>query len=270
MKKTIIIAFLVILLIGCAQVKETKQTEDITTKETVAEQKTEVKEEVKTETKPAATVTKTEIKETAKEPEVTQPITSETQISLNAGEAKTVTLGENTYNIKLLSVSNRAQFSVNGEITKDLMTSGVHVLRDGTELSVIELGYNTAFIKLKLAPEKELIPTSAVPTSDGPVSLMKGVFRTVEKKTAGYAEIMKTLEGDIILTFTSFQTEPGPGLYVYLVDQTIADGYEVAKLFSREGNQQYSLPKDIDLRNYKKIVIYSKSEQKIYGEATAP
>ncbi|MBW2973197.1 DM13 domain-containing protein [Candidatus Woesearchaeota archaeon] len=255
MKKTILFVLLVILIAGCAQVDEVSNK----TKETISKEPAQPKE-------------KTQIKEKTvqiKEPETQEapPQATEVKAILNVGETKTLTLGGKQYKIRLLSVSNRARFVVNGEFTKELLVTATEVLNDQSELRLVRLLYNAAEIALKLPPEKEIVISDAGLKGSGPETLATGIFEKVEKTTAGRAEIIRTAEGSIVLQLHSFLTEPGSRLYIYLVDQNIGDGLEIAKLTSITGGQTYELPEDIDLTKYKKIAIYSQSEEKTYGEA---
>ena len=264
MKTTILLVLLLILIVGCAKVSETKAPAKETVKEVIAEP---AAEEPEKENSKAVTI----VAEGEQEPEemtveTTGPAVA--QALILAGETKTIAVGDKKYEVKLMSVSSRAQFVVNGEVTKDLMLNGVHILRDQAELHLLNIGYNSATIQIKL--NEAAVPTSDVagPSATGPQTLKSGTFTTVAKTTTGQVKIIRTADEKIILQLESFGTEPGPGLYVYLVDQSVPEGYEVAKLVSREGGQKYDLPTDIDLTKYKKVVIYSKSESKIYGQAS--
>ena len=254
MKKTIIFVLLIIFLAGCAQVDETSNETKTVEKETQ-----QVEEQTVQAKKP---VPKTETHTVAEEPEET-----EVNVILNVGETKTVYIGDRVYTVKLLSVSNRARFVVNGEHTQEIMVEGTDTLKDQSEVKLLRFIYNGAELKITAPPKKEPIDTSAVLQGTGPQKLATAIFQTVEKTTAGHADIIRTAEGEIVIQFQSFMTEPGAGLYIYLVDQNVDDGYEVDKLTTITGGQTYNLPEDVDLNKYKKIVIYSKSQEIIYGEA---
>ncbi|MBD3303826.1 hypothetical protein GF343_01665 [Candidatus Woesearchaeota archaeon] len=204
-----------------------------------------------------------------KEPETIKqepPEITEAKTTLDVGETKTVTVAGREYKIKLLSVSNRAQFVVNGEVTKDLIINGVDTLKDQAEIQLLQILYNAVEIKITAPPEKEEIDISSL-KGKGTQQIATGIFQTVEKTTAGHVEITRTAEGEIVMQLQSFVTQPGAGLYVYLVDENIGDRYEVAKLTTITGGQTYNLPGDVDVGKYKKVAIYSKSEEKVYGEA---
>lgn len=262
MKKTILLVLLLILTVGCAEVSETKTPAKETVKEIVVEPAAEEPEQ-------EASQDVTIVAPSEQEPE--EPVeaagVTAAQMLIQVGETKTLMVGDKKYDVKLMSVSNRAQFVVNGEVTKDLILNGVHILRDQAELKLLNIGYNSATIQIKL--KKAYVPESeaAGPSAIGPATVRTGVFTSVAKTTTGSVEIIRSWENKIKLSFIGFRTEPGPGLYVYLIDQGITGGLEVAKLVSREGGQQYDLPIDVDLAKYKKVVIYSKSESKIYGQA---
>ena len=256
MKKTIIFVLLIIFLAGCAQVDETSNE----TKKTVEQETQQVEEKVvQTKKEP---VQETETPEIIEEPEKREVTTV-----LNVGETKTVYIGDRKYTVKLLSVSNRARFVINGEHTKELMLNGVDTLKEQSEVQLLRFIYNGAELKIKAPPEKEPIDMGTGLQGTGPQKLATAIFQKVEKTTAGHADIIRTSEGGIVIQFQSFVTEPGAGLYIYLVDQNIDDGYEVAKLTTITGGQTYNLQENIDLNKYKKIVIYSKSAEIIYGEA---
>jgi len=258
MKKTILLLLLVILVMGCAKVDDASNE----TKETTAEEPVKVEEQTIQVKEPAQETVP------AVEPDVTEeaPKVTEVKSVLNVGETKTIELGDRIYKIKLLSVSNRAQFSVNGEITKDLILNGVHTLKDQGQLKVLQLLYNSAEIRITAPPEKEDIDLNQMKGKE-PQTVATGIFQTVEKTTSGHVEIIVIPDGSLVLQLQGFLTQPGSGLYIYLIDQSIADGYEVAKLTTISGGQTYNLQEDVDLNKYKKVVIYSKSEEKIYGEA---
>lgn len=265
MKKTILLVLLLILIVGCAKVSETKAPAKETVKEIIAGP---AAEEPEKEDSQAVTI----VAEGEQEPEE-MPVEAAgptvAQALILVGETKTIAVGDKKYEVKLMSAASRAQFLVNSEVTKDLMLNGVHILRDQAELKLLNIGYNSATIQIKLKEAAPVpAPSDAIGSSAiGPQTLKSGVFTTVAKTTTGQAKIVRTEEEKIILQLVGFRTEPGPGLYVYLIDQGITGGLEVAKLVSREGGQQYDLPIDVDLAKYKKAVIYSKSESKIYGQA---
>ncbi len=263
MKKILLLVMLLILIIGCAKVNEPQA--QITVKEPASQEQAQAKEtaeQAAEATRPIA------VQEPAKdETEISPGPVSEIYTLLMVGETKAIPVGDKTYTIKLLSASDRAKFLVDSEITKEIMTNGIHVLRDGAEIRLLKLIYNGAEIQIRRKAQDTSISDGAVLSATGPVKLKSGNFVTIAKTTTGWAEITSTFEGPI-LQLKSFRTEPGPGLYLYLVENNIADGYEVAKLASREGNQQYDLPADLDLNKYRLVAIYSKSEERVYGQAT--
>jgi PBP1b-binding outer membrane lipoprotein LpoB len=258
MNKILVLVLLAILIIGCATKVDNTSKE---TKEQPAKEQTKETVKVKeTAVEPKEPVEETET--VAQEP----PEITEAKVTLDVGETKTVAVADREYKIKLLSVSNRAQFVVNGEVTKDLIINGVDTLKDQAEIQLLQILYNSAEVKIKAPPEKQEIDISSL-QGKGPQQIATGIFQTIEKTTAGHLDITRTAEGDIVMQFHSFLTQPGAGLYVYLVDENIDDGYEVGKLTTITGGQTYNLPEDVDIGKYKKVAIYSKSEEKAYGEA---
>ncbi|MBW3002110.1 DM13 domain-containing protein [Candidatus Woesearchaeota archaeon] len=248
-----------ILIIGCAA--QIDETSNETKEEPIKKQAKETVKVKETTVEPKQAPAE-EPETIAQEP----PKITEKKITLDVGATKTVTVADREYKIKLLSVSNRAQFVVNGEVTKDLIINGVDTLKDQSEIKLLQILYNSAELQITAPPEKEEIDISSL-KGKGTQRIATGIFQTVEKTTAGHVEITLTAEGNIVLQLQSFVTQPGAGLYIYLVDENIEDGYEVAKLTTITGGQTYNLPGDVDIGKYKKVVIYSKSEEKVYGEA---
>jgi len=78
------------------------------------------------------------------------------------------------------------------------------------------------------------------------------------------------------LRFESFKVQNGPDLYVYLSGHPAprssnevhaAGAYEVARLKGNIGDQNYDLPRDLDLSQYKSVVIYCKRFSHVFSTA---
>ena len=66
------------------------------------------------------------------------------------------------------------------------------------------------------------------------------------------------------LTFTSFSTDNGPDVRVYLSRDTKASGrgssfVELGALKGNKGNQQYDVPADVDLTSIDSIVLWCRA-----------
>jgi electron transfer DM13 len=94
-------------------------------------------------------------------------------------------------------------------------------------------------------------------------------------KGQGTATIYK-VGPDLILRLDAFKSTNGPDLRVLLtrtgMPKTRSDvqaGYiEVAKLKGNVGNQNYTLPKDVMLSDYKAVVIYCRPFHVVFATAT--
>jgi hypothetical protein len=95
--------------------------------------------------------------------------------------------------------------------------------------------------------------------------LAKGTFHNADKAGKGTATIYQLADGKRVLRLTDFETDNGPDLHVRLIaaddakDTTSAakaEFVELAKLKGNKGNQNYDLPKDVDLSKYKVVSIW--------------
>ncbi len=82
-------------------------------------------------------------------------------------------------------------------------------------------------------------------------ALLEGSFTARAHPTDGVARIVETSSGRV-LTLTSFETDPGPDLYVYVASgRTSGDDVDgstqLARLKGNIGNQQYELPAELDV-----------------------
>ena len=73
-----------------------------------------------------------------------------------------------------------------------------------------------------------------------------------------------------------FKTRRGPDLKVYLSTRTVAEvsdrtvaasSIEIAPLQSRKGAQEYEIPEDLDLADYRSLLIHCKSYSHLWGGA---
>ena len=80
----------------------------------------------------------------------------------------------------------------------------------------------------------------------GPAQL-SGSFRGLAHPTTGTARIVARDDGSRVVTFTGFETDPGPDLFVYAVPgatsgEGVDGGTRLGALKGNVGNQQYVLP----------------------------
>ena len=93
----------------------------------------------------------------------------------------------------------------------------------------------------------------------------KGDFHNADKAGKGTATVYEVADGKRVLRLSNFQTDNGPDLHVRLIaadDAKDTDSIkkaefvELAKLKGNKGNQNYDLPKDVDLSKYKVVSIW--------------
>ncbi len=116
------------------------------------------------------------------------------------------------------------------------------------------------FINAKV---NESLPSASASSSG--VVLASGSFHDVAHKGAGTATVYKYSDGRRVLRFTNFETSNGPDVHVYLVaagdagdsDTVKKAGFvEVGALKGNVGDQNYDLPKDLDLAKYRAVTIW--------------
>jgi hypothetical protein len=95
--------------------------------------------------------------------------------------------------------------------------------------------------------------------------LATGRFHSVAHETHGTATIQDVGGGRRVLRLTDFATSNGPDVRVYLVAATDASdndavtkaGFvELGKLKGNQGDQNYDVPDDLDLSQYRAVTIW--------------
>lgn len=76
-----------------------------------------------------------------------------------------------------------------------------------------------------------------------------------------------TADDALYLRFEDFQTTNGPDLFVYLVEpgKETADGIRLGALKGNQGDQNYVLPKEVDLTKYSRVVIWCRAFDADFG-----
>jgi hypothetical protein len=96
-------------------------------------------------------------------------------------------------------------------------------------------------------------------------ALAAGRFHSVAHETHGTATIQDVGGGRRVLRLTDFTTSNGPDVRVYLVaaadasdNETVtkAGFVELGKLKGNEGDQNYDVPDDLDLSQYRAVTIW--------------
>lgn len=106
------------------------------------------------------------------------------------------------------------------------------------------------------------VPTEAPPT---PEVLAQGQFYNVVHNGAGQATVLRLADGARVLRFEDFSVLNGPELHVYLVPidpvpysggVEIAGAVDLGLLKGNAGSQNYDLPAELDLSQFKSVVIW--------------
>ena len=95
--------------------------------------------------------------------------------------------------------------------------------------------------------------------------LRRGRFEAVAHPAEGTATTIRTASGERVLTLTGFEVDNGPDLRLYLVagparDESELDDFEdLGALKGNKGNQQYELPRGLDLERYTTVVVWCRA-----------
>ena len=121
-------------------------------------------------------------------------------------------------------------------------------------------------------------PTQAEPATE-PVKLKVGSFRDQDSfhKGSGQATIYHGADGSLVLRLEDFKSTNGPDLHVILSPsqnpknqaQVKSPGYvDLGKLKGNVGNQNYSIPDEVDISAQGSVVIYCKPFHVIFSVAS--
>ena len=101
---------------------------------------------------------------------------------------------------------------------------------------------------------------------DEPTALLMGAFIDIDPihGAEGSATIYELPDGDRVLRFEDFRSKNGPDLHVYLSTEAPtstfaglgANEIHLGALKGNVGNQNYAVPADVDLSQYRSVVIY--------------
>jgi Electron transfer DM13 len=95
------------------------------------------------------------------------------------------------------------------------------------------------------------------------VQILSGSFNGESgHRGEGEAKVIELAKGGRVVTFSSFDVDPGAGdLRVYLhqgksTSDDLGKFVEIAKLKGNKGDQQYEIPSDVDLKRFNSVVIW--------------
>ena len=116
------------------------------------------------------------------------------------------------------------------------------------------------------APSRASAPsTSAAEKPSGNVAVASGSFRAIAHPGSGTASVIELPDGERMLTLTKFATDNGPDLRVYLASADPAQGGELGDskdlgaLKGNKGDQQYVIPKDVDVSRLSTVVVWCRA-----------
>lgn len=92
----------------------------------------------------------------------------------------------------------------------------------------------------------------------------RGRFSGVAHPGRGVATAIRRAEGDRVLTLTGFEVDNGPDLRVYLVrgevgESSVEDFEDLGALKGNTGDQQYRIPRGVDLGENVSVVIWCRA-----------
>jgi hypothetical protein len=131
-------------------------------------------------------------------------------------------------------------------------------------VTVVLAGGYTALTTLRDKTVDEAIASGATE--------LQGMFETRSHTTSGTAKVIDGEGASRVLALVDFKTDPGPDLFVYVrrghVKGTDIDGMtRVASLKGNVGNQQYTLPANLDLGDAATVVIWCRVFSVPFGAA---
>ncbi|MQA93884.1 MAG: electron transporter [Streptosporangiales bacterium] len=122
-------------------------------------------------------------------------------------------------------------------------------------------------------------PDSETPAA-GPVELAGGKLITHEHDTTGSVRILRLADGSRVLRLENLATSSGPDLHVWVTDAEVKPGragwhvfddgrhVTLGSLKGNRGDQNYRLPADLDLGDYRSVTIWCDRFNVSFGAAT--
>ena len=110
----------------------------------------------------------------------------------------------------------------------------------------------------------------------GPMAVTKGNFKGLAHETKGLASIYQLPDGKRTLRLTEFETSNGPDVHVYLTAAEVDKGNDAIKeagfidlgsMKGNKGDQNYDVPANADLNQYKNVTIWCARFGVNFGQA---
>lgn len=125
-------------------------------------------------------------------------------------------------------------------------------------------------VPAEVVPTVQAVEAQPQPTNESVAAvseqiLLQGSFYNVAHVGSGEALLYQLADGSRILRLQNFSVDNGPDLYVYLVPvdpvpsgsgSEIAGSYSLGRLKGNSGDQNYEILADLDLSQYRSVVIW--------------
>ena len=155
----------------------------------------------------------------------------------------------------------------------EALSEGYEMVADGTDA-----GMDAAMVE-KGAQMLEPVVMAAVEPESEVRALKQGDFKDADSfhRGSGQAIIYTTPEGGHLLRLENLEVTNGPALHVVLSphedptrsNEVLLEGYaDLGDLKGNRGNQNYTIPADVDLSVIKSVVIYCKPFAVVFSVAT--
>jgi preprotein translocase subunit YajC len=136
---------------------------------------------------------------------------------------------------------------------------------------VVILILATWFLFFAPQEKKEIHEESPLEMKDGMPNnatvIAQGTFKGTSYDVSGKA-LLISVDNKHVLRLEDFESESGPGLYVYLAADLNADNYlDLGKLKAEIGNINYDVPANTDFKTYNKVLIWCEPFDVLFGSA---
>jgi hypothetical protein len=123
-------------------------------------------------------------------------------------------------------------------------------------------------------------PTVSAKQSSAPAKLLTGTLISHEHETSGTVTVLRLADGSRVLRLENLDTSDGPDLKVWLSDAAVVPGragwhvfddgryLNLGSLKGNHGNQNYPIPADVKLENFRSVVIWCDRFNVSFGAAT--
>lgn len=102
------------------------------------------------------------------------------------------------------------------------------------------------------------------------VQVRSGRFTSLAHPARGRASVIDLADGGRVLTLTGFEVDNGPDLRVYLVagdPRRARDFEDLGALKGNSGDQQYRIPRDVDVGQYSTAVVWCRAFSVAFASA---